>query len=107
LTPAPQTNRYMQHSAPWELVASKDPKDITELDRIIYLCAEALRVCGILLQPYMPNKMAKLLDMLGVQSDARGFDNAKLGSDTDYGTPNVELGRGHASVLFPPQRSDD
>jgi methionyl-tRNA synthetase len=54
----------MQHSAPWELVASKDPKDITELDRIIYLCAEALRVCGILLQPYMPNKMAKLLDML-------------------------------------------
>ncbi|KAI9876199.1 MAG: methionyl-tRNA synthetase [Pleopsidium flavum] len=101
------TNAYMHHCQPWDLVTSNNSKDIAELDRIIYLCAEALRVCGILLQPYMPDKMAELLDMLGVRSDARGFDNARLGSDRDYGLPAVELGKGYAGVLFPPLRSDD
>lgn len=102
-----QTNQYMQYCEPWILTSSKDPESIAELDSIIYTCAEALRVCGILLQPFMPSKMSRLLDILGVRPEARGFSNASLGSDADYGTPSVKLGRGHARVLFPPLRSDD
>lgn len=77
-----------------------------DLQRIIYLCAESLRISGIFLQPYMPESMARLLDMLGVSPDARKFENALLGSDSTYGAPLVKLGSGTEGVLFPPLRSD-
>ena len=94
----------MQHTKPWDLVGS--PHALEDLGSIIYLCAESLRICGILLQPYMPNTMGQLLDMLGVSPEARKFENTLLGSDFSYGKPLVELGHGTQGVLFPPLRSD-
>lgn len=99
-----QTNKYLQHAQPWDL--AEDPEKSKEVDRIIYLAAESLRICGILLQPYMPATMAKLLDMLGVSADARKFEHTFLGSDSTYGTSVVDLGKGTEGVLFPPLRSD-
>ena len=89
----------MQASAPWTLarIGTED-----QVDEIIFLCAESLRICGILLQPYMPSKMKKLLDMVGVSPEARGFANTLLGSDMNYGTAMVDPGRGLDGVLFPP-----
>lgn len=72
------------------------------MDEIIYLSAESLRICGILLQPYMPSKMKTLLDTLGVANDARGYANTLLGSDMDYGKPMVKLGKYPDEALFPP-----
>ncbi len=40
---------------------------VEEVDLIVYLAAEALRLTGILLQPFMPNKARLLLDQLGVR----------------------------------------
>lgn len=97
-----QTNAYIQSRAPWEL---NQPKDEQQLDRVIYLCAESIRICGILLQPYMPSKMKQLLDMLGVADNARLYANAVLGSDKDYGVPKFPLGTGTQGILFPPLSS--
>ena len=101
------TNRFEPHKylkvIPYSTL---DAKDQNRADRIIFLCADALRVCGILLQPYMPSKMETLLDMLGVRRDARGFDKARYAADADYGTSTLGLGKGHKGVLFPPLRSD-
>ena len=91
----------MQASAPWDL---GEPEKQEQLDCIIYLCAESLRICGILLQPYMPAKMKQLLDMLGVDEHARMFKNACLGKDQDYGEPKYETGK-ETEVLFPPLTS--
>ena len=88
----------MQKAAPWYAEEEK-------VDKIIFLCAESIRICGILLQPYMPSKMKDLLDQLGVDSAKRMFENAKFGSDSTYGTPMVPLGKGHEGVLFPPLHS--
>ena len=85
---------------------SDDPADKVQLDRIVYLSAEAVRVCGILLQPFMPGKMAQLMDILGVEPEHRTFKHAKLGADPSYGTPKVSLGKGTEGVLFPPLASD-
>ncbi|KAF2480772.1 tRNA synthetases class I (M)-domain-containing protein [Neohortaea acidophila] len=71
------------------------------LDRIIYLDAEALRVVGILLQPFMPDAARKLLDMLGVSKDRRSWEWCELGADEAYGVPMVDLGQGETGVLFP------
>ena len=89
----------MQGATPWTLakIATED-----DVDEVIFLCAESLRISGILLQPFMPTKMKTLLDMLGVSEDARGFENAVLGSDKDYGVPMIDLGKDMEGVLFPP-----
>ena len=92
----------MQSCAPWNLI---EPEDRERLDRIIYICSESIRICGILLQPYMPSKMKKLLDMLGVADDARMYSNAKIGSDWDYGKPEHPLHYRGQGVLFPPLSS--
>lgn len=76
----------MQSSAPWNLV---EPQDQEQLDSVIYMCAESLRLCGILLQPYVPAKMRQLLDTLGVGGDARTYANASIGKDRDYGEPKI------------------
>jgi methionyl-tRNA synthetase len=66
------------------------------------LAAEVLRISGIYLQPYMPNKAKQILDYLGVENSKREWQNAKIGSDSTYGNPLVPLGEGHEGVLFPP-----
>ena len=94
----------MQDDSPWTY-SKHTSSNYTNVDRIIYLCAESLRISGILLQPFMPSKMKQLLDSLGVADTARGFKNA-TSVDLDYGTPTIELGKGMKGVLFPPLSSD-
>ena len=62
-------NAYIDHQAPWAL-RKTDPARMASVLRELIEC---LRVIGILLQPFMPETMAKLLDQLGVAADARNF----------------------------------
>ena len=96
------TNSFIHSAAPWNVAKTSSNTD--ELDWIIFLCAESLRVCGILLQPFMPSKTNALLGMLGVGKNKRAFADASFGVDDQYGTPlpGVTLGRGLEGVLFPP-----
>ena len=100
--PCGQTNAYISQYAPWD-----HGHDKAFQKSIIYLCAESMRIVGILLQPYMPESMKRMLDMLGVDEGARKFQNAIVGSDSDFGTSKVELGRGRKGVLFEPLLSDE
>ena len=43
----------------------------SEVEQAIALSSEALRICGVVLQPFMPTKAAELLDSLGVPADER------------------------------------
>lgn len=81
-----QTNRYVSDTEPWNLVKNPDPESRILLNLVIYNCAEALRIAGILLQPIMPTKAALLLNELGVKEDRRTIDFAVKGKDVDYGT---------------------
>jgi methionyl-tRNA synthetase len=56
------TNRYFASHEPWAL-KKKDP---ARMATVLYVTAEVLRVVGILIQPYVPNSAAKLLDLLAV-----------------------------------------
>ncbi|KAI9704165.1 MAG: methionyl-tRNA synthetase [Candelina mexicana] len=100
------TNKFMQYSSPWALTKSSAKADIENVDDIIFSCAEAIRICAILLQPYMPGTMHRLLDMLGVAEGRRSFEFAQFRADFEYGVSKVELGNGHEGVLFPPLTSD-
>lgn len=114
-------NAFLQNTSPWDIASQlkamteDEASDLDEkrqaelegqMDFIIYLCAELLRMCGIMLQPVMPERSKRLLDMLGVADDRRSYADARLGVDTTYGEPRVPLGRGQAGSLFPPLMSD-
>lgn len=62
-------NAYIDHQAPWALRRT-DPERMGTVLR--ELCS-VLRVIGILLQPFMPDSMAKLLDQLYVPDAARNI----------------------------------
>ena len=111
-----QTNKYLQLNEPWALAKRRDVKTVIHADgessevdlnqkkveRIVFYSAESVRIVGILLQPFMPDKASQLLDMLGVDKSRRGFDDAKIGADDSYGTPQVPLGKCAYDGLFPP-----
>ncbi|KAH9845362.1 putative methionyl-tRNA synthetase [Teratosphaeria destructans] len=114
-------NTYLQQSSPWTLytqlrdIASdttgnllhelhqrgSSPESLeAEMDRHIYLAVEHLRLVSILLQPFIPGSASRLLDMLAVKSERRGWEWAVAGKDDEYGVSSVALGRGEG-VLFP------
>jgi methionyl-tRNA synthetase len=94
-------------SAPWDKILPFGPREPGEqVDKIVFLAAEALRMAGIMLQPYMPNKAKLLLDQLGVDESRRTFEYCSPGKDLDYGVPMVPLGNKHEGVLFPPLASN-
>ena len=102
-----KTNQFIHESSPWSKVLPFAPNEPgEEVDRIIFLASESLRIQGILLQPYMPNKANVLLDQLGVDHSRRTLEYCKPGLDTDYGAPMVDLGSKHEGVLFPPLAFD-
>jgi methionyl-tRNA synthetase len=72
------------------------------LEEVLFLCTEALRIAGILLQPYMPTKAAMLLDMLGVDDGKRSLKFAAPGMDYTYGKSKIPVGKGQDGSLFPP-----
>jgi len=78
-----------------------------QVNSIVYHCAEATRIVGILLQPYMPGKAAEMLDMLGVDESKRTFGDARLGADFTYGTARTSPGKGAEGALFPPLAVED
>jgi methionyl-tRNA synthetase len=71
-----EANRYFAGEAPWALAKTDPPRQRT----VLYVTAEVIRQVAILAQPAMPGSSAKLLDSLGIPSDARDF--AALGGAT-------------------------
>jgi methionyl-tRNA synthetase len=71
-----EANRYFAGEAPWALAKTDPPRQKT----VLYVTAEVVRQIAILVQPVMPESAAKLLDSLGIPSDARDF--ARLGGAT-------------------------
>lgn len=79
------TNKFLFDVAPWNLSRMEDAASREYLDQVIFTSTEAIRVTCILLQPFMPDKMAQALDDLGVLPENRTFKFAQFGADTAYG----------------------
>ncbi|QDH12930.1 methionine--tRNA ligase [Formicincola oecophyllae] len=62
-------NAYIDHQAPWKLKKT-DPERMAAVLRVL---VDVLRALATVLQPYMPETMAKMLDQLGVGEEERDF----------------------------------
>ncbi|NQY81721.1 MAG: methionine--tRNA ligase [Alphaproteobacteria bacterium] len=66
---ASEANRYINAMAPWVL-RKTDPE---RMATVLYVIMETLRQIALILQPFMPDAMARMLDQLAVPSDQRAF----------------------------------
>jgi methionyl-tRNA synthetase len=62
-------NGYVDRQGPWALKKSDPPR----MNTVLYVLAETIRRIGLVLQPVMPETMAKLLDQLMIPADQRDF----------------------------------
>jgi methionyl-tRNA synthetase len=62
-------NRYVDAQAPWAL-AKTDP---VRRDTVMWVLAETIRRVTLLVQPFMPQSTARILDQLAVPAEGRAF----------------------------------
>jgi methionyl-tRNA synthetase len=62
-------NRYFAGEAPWALAKTDPARQRT----VLYVTAEVIRQVAVLVQPFMPESAAKLLDLLAVPMQERQF----------------------------------
>ncbi len=62
-------NRYVDAQAPWVL-AKTDP---VRRDTVLWVLAETIRRVTLLVQPFMPDSAARILDQLAVPAESRAF----------------------------------
>lgn len=91
-----KANLFFETLKPWEL---KKQRETEKLDTVLHLTLETLRVCGILLQPMIPNISRKLLDRINVAQDERTFESTKKLSWINSDFKERKLGAGPL-VLF-------
>ena len=89
-----RSNKYIDETAPW--VLGKDPAKKDRLAAVLYNLLEGIRVCAVLLTPFMPDTVVKIFDQIGAPEDARVYETAdKFG----VLSANVTVHRGE--TLFP------
>jgi len=62
-----EINRYLEENAPWKLMK----EDRERGGAVLYNAAEALRLSAVHLYPVMPDKMSRLLEVMGTSAQAR------------------------------------
>ena len=92
-----QVNQYLEQTAPWKRLKGKQLKgnlaeSKAEAGFILYNSLETLRICALLFEPVMPNKMNRLLEQLGEKAD---FKN------TQWGRLPLQKKLSKVSALFP------
>jgi methionyl-tRNA synthetase len=60
-------NAYIDHQAPWALRKT----DLLRMGAVLRVLVEIQRVIATVLQPFMPDSMARMLDQLGIPADGR------------------------------------
>lgn len=67
------SNKYIDVEAPW--VLAKDDKNKEKLETVLYNLLESIRVCGTLLEPYMPDTSKKILEEINSSSKEFTFNS--------------------------------
>ncbi len=83
-------NKYIDDTTPWLL--AKDETKQVRLQTVIYNILEAIRICAILLDPFIPTTSQRILDQLNTQN--KSIDSL----DTFDGLEEVTLNK--AEILF-------
>ncbi len=72
-----RANKYIDETAPW--ILGKDTGNHPRLASVLYNLCETLRVCSILLTPFMPDSAARIQAAIGVGANLCALEDAVYG----------------------------
>ena len=86
-----RSNKYIDETQPWLL--ARDESQKARLGGIMYNLLETIRICGVLLAPFIPDTGEKILSMLN--TDRRSYED-----NTSFGALQVGTVLGTTEKLF-------
>ncbi|NLT14485.1 MAG: methionine--tRNA ligase [Clostridiales bacterium] len=69
-----RANKYIDETAPW--VLAKDGANLPRLAAVMYNLLETIRVCAVLLKPFMPITSQKIFEQIGAHEAVQSWDSA-------------------------------
>jgi len=69
-----RANKYIDETAPW--ILAKDDGQKPRLAAVLYNLLETIRICAVLLTPFMPVTSAKIFEQLGAEAALQTWDSA-------------------------------
>ncbi len=70
-----RANKYIDENAPWALAKDMEANG-PRLAHVLYDLLETVRICAVLLTPFMPSSCRKIFDQIGAEESARTWDSA-------------------------------
>ena len=89
-----RANKYIDENAPW--ILAKDPANRARLATVMYNLLETIRICAVLLTPFIPDSAEKIFDQIGACPCCRTWEKANVWGSL---RPDVTVHKGEA--LFP------
>ena len=89
-----RANKYIDENAPWTL--AKDPANRARLATVMYNLLETIRICAVLLTPFIPDSAERIFDQIGACPCCRTWEKANVWGSL---RPDVTVHKGEA--LFP------
>ncbi|MCL2408212.1 MAG: methionine--tRNA ligase [Oscillospiraceae bacterium] len=89
-----RANKYIDETAPW--ILAKDEGQKPRLAAVLYNLLETIRICTVLLQPFMPDTCVKIFEQIGVDEALTQYDTA-----ADFGSLPKSTAVSKGPVIFP------
>ncbi|MBQ6067047.1 MAG: methionine--tRNA ligase [Clostridia bacterium] len=89
-----RANKYIDENVPWAL--AKDNSKKARLATVMYNLLEAVRICGTLLTPFMPDTAAKIFERIGADETVQTWEKANV-----WGALPMDVTVVKGDALFP------
>ena len=89
-----RANKYIDENAPWTL--AKDPANRARLATVMYNLLETIRICAVLLTPFIPDSAEKIFDQIGACPCCRTWEKANV-----WGSLRSDVTVHKGEALFP------
>ena len=89
-----RANKYIDENTPWAL--AKDESKKTRLATVMYNLLETIRVCTVLLLPFIPESCEKIFDQIGACEGCRTWDSA-----CEWGALRADVSVHKGAAVFP------
>ena len=70
-----RANKYIDENAPWALAKDLEANS-SRLAAVLYNLLETVRICAVLLTPFMPESCERIFAQIGAEKSARTWDSA-------------------------------
>ena len=70
-----RANKFIDENTPWTL--AKDEANRARLATVMYDLLETIRICAVLLTPFMPDTAAKIFERIGANDECKTWNSAE------------------------------